>query len=148
MAQSASPEAPRDVGDEYSLGEYSPAPSVAELLFDAGRRIGRSEPRNHLSAPLWLTSLHKPGVFEVVPTENVSRFGVRVVTREFWRPGELVLASSPPGFCVQGSVVYCKRRQVVELVLDEYPPICERCSVVWVGKPGSTHEGEVGLETV
>jgi hypothetical protein len=109
MAQSASPEAPRDGGEEYCLAEYSAAPSVAEVLFGAGRRIGRSEPRDDLSAPLWLTSLHNPGVFEVVPTENVSRFGIQTVTREFWRPGGLVLVSSPPGFCVQGSVVYCKR---------------------------------------
>jgi hypothetical protein len=58
---------------------------------------------------LWLTSLQKPGVFEIVPTENVSRFGVRMVTQEFWEPAELVLVSSPPGFCVQGSVVYCKK---------------------------------------
>jgi hypothetical protein len=117
MAQSASPEAPRDVGDEYSLGDCSPAPPVAELLFGTRRTTGRSEARDDLSAPLWLTSLHKPGVFEVVPTENVSRFGVRVVTRQFWRPGELVLASSPPGFCVQGSVVYCKKLPSEDYVL-------------------------------
>jgi hypothetical protein len=109
MEQSASPEAPRDGWEEYCLGECSLAPSVAELLFGAGRRIGRSEPRDHLSAPLWLTSLHEPGVFEVVPTENVSRLGIQAVTQEFWRPGELVLVSSPPGFWVQGSVVYCKK---------------------------------------
>src|SRR6266571_6880618 len=109
MAPIAPPEPPRDVGEEYRLGEYSPAPSVAEPLFDARRRIGRSESRNHFSAPLWLTSLHKPGVFELVPTENVSRFGIRVVTQEFWEPGELVLVSSPPGFWVQGWVVYCKK---------------------------------------
>src|SRR5690348_8066264 len=109
MAQSASPEAPRDVGEEYCLAECSPAPSVAELLFGARRTIGRSEARDCLSVPLWLTSLHKPGVFEVVPTENVSRFGIQTVTKEFWRPGELVLVSSPPGFWAQGSVVYCKK---------------------------------------
>jgi hypothetical protein len=115
MAPTALQEAPRDVGEEYCLGEYSAAPSVAERLFGAGRRIGRSEPRDDLSAPLWLTSLHKPGVFEVAPTENVSRFGIRVLTQEFWRPGELVLVSSPPGFWVQGSVVYCK-----ELPSEDY----------------------------
>jgi hypothetical protein len=109
MAPIAPPETPRDVGEEYRLGEYSPAPPVADLLFGARRRIGRSEPRDHVSMPLWLTSLHKPGVFEVVPTENVSRFGIRVVTQEFWEPGGLVVASSPPGFWVQGSVVYSKR---------------------------------------
>src|SRR5260221_8913087 len=32
-----------------------------------------------------------------------------MVTRKFWEPAELVLVSCPPGFCVQGSVVYCKK---------------------------------------
>jgi hypothetical protein len=62
-----------------------------------------------LNAPLWLTSLQRPGVFEVVPTKNVSRFGIQMVTQEFWEPADLVLVSSPPGFCVQGLVVYCKK---------------------------------------
>jgi hypothetical protein len=89
--------------EEYS-GECLPS-----LLFGTPRRIERSETRARLSAPLWVTSLRKPGVFEVVPTENVSRFGIQTVTQEFWEPTELVLVSSPPGFCVQGSVVYCKK---------------------------------------
>jgi hypothetical protein len=90
-------------------GEYSECSTVAGLLFDAPRRIGRSEPRARLSASLWVTSLRKPGVFEVVPMENASRFGIQIVTQEFWEPAEAVLVSSPPGFCVQGSVVYCKK---------------------------------------
>jgi hypothetical protein len=93
MAQSAPPEAPQDVGEEYCLGDYSVAPSVAELLFGARRTVGGSQVRECLSGPLWLTSLHKPGVFEVVPTENASRFGIRVVTQEFWEPGGRVVAS-------------------------------------------------------
>jgi hypothetical protein len=109
MAQSAPPEAPQVVGEEYCPGECSPAPPGAELLFGAGGWVERSEPRGRLRAPLWLTSLHKPGIFEVVPTEDVSRFGIRAVTREFWEPGGLVVASSPPGFWVEGSVVYCRQ---------------------------------------
>jgi hypothetical protein len=100
-------------GGEYS-GECS---SVAGLLFGARRRIGRSEARVPLNAPLWLTSLRKPGVFELVPTENVSRFGIQMVTREFWEPADPVLVSSPPGFCVQGSVVYCKKLPSEDYVL-------------------------------
>jgi len=92
--------------DVHSLGESS---AVGGLLCGLPRRIGRREARAPLSAPLWLTSLQKPGVFEIVPTENVSRFGIQMVTQEFWEPAELVLVSSPPGFCVQGSVVYCKK---------------------------------------
>jgi hypothetical protein len=109
MMQEAVLELPGDIAREHSLEDCAPSPSVAGLLFGARRRIGRSEARGHLSTSLWLTSLQKPGVFEVVPTENVSRFGIRMVTQEFWGPTELVLVSSPPGFCVQGSVVYCTK---------------------------------------
>ena len=109
MTQEATLELPEDAASEHSLGECSPLPPVARRLFGAPQRIGRSEARGRLSAALWLTSLQKPGVFEVVPTENVSRFGIQIVTQEFWEPAELVLVSSPPGLCVQGWVVYCKK---------------------------------------
>ena len=109
MTREAVIELPEGVAKEHSLGECSSSPPVARLLFGARRRIERLEARGRLSASLWLTSLQKPGVFEVVLTENVSRFGIQMVTQEFWEPAELVLVSSPPGFCVQGSVVYCKK---------------------------------------
>jgi hypothetical protein len=109
MTQKATLEFSGDVAVEHSLGERSPSPSFAGLLSGPPRRTGRSETRACLGAPLWVTSLQKPGVFEVVPTKNVSRFGIQMVTQEFWEPAELVLVSSPPGFCVQGSVVYCKK---------------------------------------
>ena len=57
-----------------------------------------------MAASLWLRSLKGPGVFEVVPTENFSRFGIQTATQQFWEPAELVLVSSRPGVCVQGSV--------------------------------------------
>jgi hypothetical protein len=79
--------------------------------------VERSEGRDCLSASLWLTSLQRPGVFEVVPTENISRSGMRMVTQELWEPAEPVLVSSPPGFCVQGSVVYCKKLPSDDYVL-------------------------------
>jgi len=109
MTREAVLELPEDAAGEHSLGECSPSPSVAGRLFGAPRRIGRAEPRGRLSGPLWLTSLQKPGVFEVVPIENVSRFSIQMVTQEFWEPGEEVLVSSPPGFWVQGSVEFCKK---------------------------------------
>lgn len=68
-----------------------------------------SEADDSLSISLWVSSLQRPGVFEVVPTENISRSGVQMVTQEFWNPDEPVLVSSPPGFCVQGSIVSCKK---------------------------------------
>ncbi len=95
--------------DATVTGTLAPILSVLFGPHGRSRRIQRSEARAELTAPLWLTSLHKPGVFEVVPTENVSRLGLQMVTQEFWEPGDLVLVSSPPGLCVQGSVVYCKK---------------------------------------
>jgi len=32
-----------------------------------------------------------------------------MIAQRFWEPSELVLVSSPPGFFVQGSIVYCKK---------------------------------------
>ena len=117
MTQEAALEFPRGVAREDCLGECSPSPSVAGLLGRAPRITERSEARDHLNAPLWLTSLQRPGVFEVVPTKNVSRFGIQMVTQEFWEPTDLVLVSSPPGFCVQGSVVYCKKLPSEDYIL-------------------------------
>jgi len=142
IMQKAAPELPGDVIGERYPGVRSTFPS-AELSYQCdsfpaenaavsetvnptagelfgrvcGRRIRRSEPRAHLNAPLWLTSLQKPGVFEVVPTENVSRAGVQMLTQRFWDPAEMVLVSSPPGFCLQGSVVYCKKLPSDDYVL-------------------------------
>jgi hypothetical protein len=59
----------------------------------------------------------------------------------------LVLDSSKEGFRLRGSF-HLRRGQVVEIVLDEEPFSGRRCSVVWIGKAGSEHEGEVGLEMV
>jgi hypothetical protein len=114
MTQVAALDEPGNMAGEKYGGECW---SDARLLYGARRRIGRSETRARLSAPLWVTSLRKPGIFEIVPTENVSRFGIQMVTREFWEPAELVLVSSPPGFCVQGAVVYCKKLPSEDYVL-------------------------------
>jgi len=59
----------------------------------------------------------------------------------------LVLDSSTRGFRLRGSF-HLKRGQIVEIILDEAPLNAVRCQVVWVGKPGSKQEGEIGLETV
>jgi hypothetical protein len=109
MTQTARLELPESLARKYSFGECTPIPSVGGLSHGASRRIQRSHARAAVSALLWLTSLRKPGVFEVVPMENVSRFGIQVVTQTYWEPAERVLASSPPEFCVHGSVVYCKK---------------------------------------
>jgi hypothetical protein len=109
MTQAATLQFSEVLARERYLGECSPSPSVVGPLVGASRSIGRSEARDRLSACLWVTSLQRPGVFEVVPTENISRSGVRIVSQEFWKPDEQVLVSFPPGFSVQGSVVYCTK---------------------------------------
>jgi hypothetical protein len=91
----------------------SPGPNgkpgdIAEKLFGTASRMRRAA-RKRLNIPLWLTSLHRPGVFELLPTENVSNSGVQMVSPEPWEPDEQVLLSSPPGFLVQGSVAYCRK---------------------------------------
>lgn len=58
----------------------------------------------------------------------------------------LIVDRSPEGFRVRGSF-RLKRGQLVEVILgDELGSI--RCNVVWVGRPGSNQEGEVGLQAV
>jgi hypothetical protein len=117
MTQVAELEFPQIVRREHSLEECSPSLPVAGLPVGSSRTKGRSEARDRLSAFLWVTSLQRPEIFEVVPTENVSRSGMQMVTQEFWKPEELVLVSSPPGFCVQGSVAYCKKLPSNDYVL-------------------------------
>jgi hypothetical protein len=41
-----------------------------------------------------------------------------------------------------------KRGQVVEIIPNEDQLNISRCSVVWIGKPGSKHEGQVGLQVL
>ena len=108
MTQTAELELPESEARKHSLGECTPLPPIGGLSCGALRSTGRSEARLPLGVPVWLTSLRRPGVFEVVPTENVSTLGIRLVTQQFWEPAETVLVTSPPGLCVQGSVVYCK----------------------------------------
>jgi hypothetical protein len=109
MMQTAELELPESEARKYSLGGCTHLPSIGGLSGGALRRTGRSEARLPLNALVWLTSLRKPGVFEVVPSENVGTLGIRLVTQQFWERAETVLVSSPLGLCVQGSVVYCNK---------------------------------------
>ena len=36
--------------------------------------------------------------------------------------------------------------QVVEIIPDEDPLNISKCHVIWIGKPGSKQEGQVGLQ--
>ena len=59
----------------------------------------------------------------------------------------LILDSSQDGFRLRGTA-RLRRGQVVEVILDEDPFNVLHYSVIWVGKPKSKNEGEVGLRTV
>ena len=59
----------------------------------------------------------------------------------------LIVDRSQDGF---GLNVGCGLRQgqLVDLILDQDPSKPVRCSVVWIGEPGSKREGHTGLQTV
>ena len=59
----------------------------------------------------------------------------------------LVLDSSKEGFRLRGNLSL-RRGEMIELIFDEDRSFAECCNVVWVGKAGSKHEGEAGLESV
>jgi hypothetical protein len=59
----------------------------------------------------------------------------------------LVVDASKDGFRLKGSFGL-RRGQAVEMILDEEPLTAVRCTVIWVGKPGSKQDGEAGLQTV
>ena len=39
-----------------------------------------------------------------------------------------------------------KRGQVVEIIPDDDPLNISKYHVIWIGKPGSKHEGQAGLQ--
>lgn len=43
-------------------------------------------------------------------------------------------------------VLRLKRGQVAEIIPDEDPLNSSKCQVIWIGKPGSKQEGQVGLQ--
>jgi len=57
----------------------------------------------------------------------------------------LIVDSSPEGFRLMGTFEL-KRGQVVEIIADEDPLNISKCQVIWIGKPGSKQEGQVGLQ--
>ena len=93
-----------------------------------------------------------------MPTTPEHRQSQRIVTKKrasliahSWDLTErspcLIVDRSKGGFKLRVSCKL-KRGQVVEVILDDEPSSSMRCSVVWIGKPGSKQEGEAGLQTV
>jgi hypothetical protein len=74
----------------------------------AALRERRRESRTPAEVGIELSSLDEPLVRETALTENVSRHGARVVTRNCWRPSGRVLVTLPRG--QEGSlarIAYC-----------------------------------------
>jgi hypothetical protein len=59
----------------------------------------------------------------------------------------LIVDRSPEGFRLRGGF-RLKRGQLVEVIPGDDELNAIRCSVVWIGKPGSKQDGEVGLKAV
>jgi hypothetical protein len=59
----------------------------------------------------------------------------------------LIIDVSQDGFRLRGDF-RLRRGQLVELIKEDTPLNSVQCEVVWIGKTGSGHEGEVGLQRV
>jgi hypothetical protein len=71
---------------------------------------GRTQRRIAREVQVELARPSVPESQETAAAENVSERGMRVVTGHIWRPGDLVVLSSPStGFRTQARVVYCHR---------------------------------------
>lgn len=81
---------------------------------------------------------------------TVMRKGASVVVNLGSHPQRvpcLIVDRSEGGFRLRGGF-RLKRGQVVEVIPGDDELNAIRCNVVWIGKPGSKQEGEVGLKAV
>ena len=80
----------------------------------------------------------------------VTRKGASVVLNLGSQPQRvpcLIVDLSPEGFRLRGGF-RLKRGQVVEVIPGDDQLNAIRCSVVWIGKPGSKQDGEIGLRAL
>jgi hypothetical protein len=71
---------------------------------------GRTQRRIAKELVVELARPDPPRLEETATTQNVSARGMRVVTEHVWRPGELLLLTSPEtGLQFQARIVYCER---------------------------------------
>jgi hypothetical protein len=59
----------------------------------------------------------------------------------------LVVDSSKEGFRLRANL-RVRRGEMVEVIIEDHEQVCERCNVVWVGKPETKQDGEVGVEII
>jgi hypothetical protein len=80
----------------------------------------------------------------------VLRKGASVVVNLGSKPQRvpcLIVDRSPEGFRLRGGF-RLKRGQLVEVIPSDDELNAIRCSVVWIGKPGSKQDGEIGLKAL
>jgi hypothetical protein len=70
---------------------------------------GRVEKRSAIAVPVRIASLDRLWLTEPAMTENVSRFGARILTKSIWKTEERVVIESPRGAgpC-QARIMYCQ----------------------------------------
>lgn len=81
---------------------------------------------------------------------TVMRKGASVVVNLGSHPHRvpcLIVDRSEGGFRLRGGF-RLKRGQVVEVIPGDDELNAIKCSVVWIGKPGSKQDGEIGLKAV
>jgi hypothetical protein len=83
--------------------------------------------------------------FQRYPTKRRSSLLVNRGMKQVRFPS-LIVDSSQNGFRLRCNL-QLRKGQMVEVILDE-ALASVRCTVVWVGDPGSKQEGEAGLRTV
>ncbi len=72
---------------------------------------GRIEKRLPVSVPIYLAHLNELRAREQTVTENVSPHGARILSKQFWRPGEEALIARRTGEFLQvGRVVYSEQK--------------------------------------
>ena len=72
---------------------------------------GRIEKRLPVSVPIYLAHLNELRAREQTVTENVSPHGARILSKQFWRPGEEALIARRTGEFLQvGRVVYNEQK--------------------------------------
>ena len=73
-------------------------------------RTGRIERRARMKVPVQLARLEHPEATETVLSENVNSLGIRVVGKQRWQPGQILLIAWPTSDSpLLARVVYCER---------------------------------------
>jgi hypothetical protein len=91
----------------------------------------RMEARISSSVMLELSSPEEPLIYEITFTQNVSRYGARVVTKKSWRSNDSVLVKLPREYLpIRARITYCQ-----PLKEDEFATGLQFSSMVysWIG---------------